>query len=330
MNKGVWRYLSLTFLRMLLLLIAVSMISFMLVAAAPIDPVDGYLGELSVSEEQRENIAEYWGLNKSATERYVIWVGHLFKGELGDSITYRQPVAKIVKERFWASFALMGAAWVISGLLGFALGVVSGFYKGSILDRVIKTFCLILASTPVFWLGLLLLVVFAIELRWFPLGMAAPIGKLSHEVTFVERLYHLALPALTLGISGVANIALHTRQKLIDVLKSEYVVFARARGERPMQIIWRHGLRNIALPAITLQFASVSELFGGSVLAEKVFSYPGLGNAAIVAGLKGDVPLLLGVALFSALFVFGGNLAANLIYGVVDPQIREGGTRGSE
>ena len=329
MKKGFRHYFISTLTRMFFLLVAVSMISFFLVIASPIDPVDAYLGDASVSEEQRIRIAEYWGLNKSPIERYALWVEHLFTGDMGDSISYRQPVAQIIGERFQASLALMGTAWLLSGFLGLVFGVLSGVYKDSLLDRVIKTFCLVLASTPVFWLGLLILVVFAIELQWFPLGLAAPIGKLSHEVTFADRIYHLLLPAFTLSITGVANIALHTRQKLIDVLQSEYVLFAKARGENTQQIVFRHGLRNIALPAITLQFASVSELFGGSVLAEKVFSYPGLGNAATIAGLYGDAPLLLGIALFSTLFVFAGNFAANVIYGIVDPQIREGGSHGS-
>ena len=329
MKKGFKKYLFATITRMLLLLFAVSMLSFFLVISSPIDPVDAYLGDVNVSEEQRVKIAEYWGLNKSPLERYGMWLEHLFKGDMGDSISYRQPVHKIIGDRFQASLALMGTAWVLSGFFGLSLGILSGVYKDSFLDRIIKTFCLVLASTPVFWLGLLILVIFAIELQWFPLGLAAPIGKLSHEVTFSDRLYHLILPAFTLSITGVANIALHTRQKLIDVLNSEYVLFARARGENTKQIIFRHGLRNIALPAVTLQFASVSELFGGSVLAEKVFSYPGLGNAATAAGLHGDAPLLLGIAMFSVLFVFAGNLTANIIYGIVDPQIREGESHGS-
>jgi peptide/nickel transport system permease protein len=166
--------------------------------------------------------------------------------------------------------------------------------------------------------------VFAVRLGWFPIGLSVPIGKLAGEVTLGERIRHLILPALTLSITGIANIALHTRQKILDVLKSDYVLFARARGESSWELLKRHGLRNVAIPAVTLQFASFSELFGGSVLAENVFSYPGLGSAASLAGLRGDVPLLLGVALFSVLFVFFGNLTANLLYGILNPQIREG------
>lgn len=309
---------------MILLLISVSMVSFFLITNSPIDPIDTYLGEARISDEQRMKIEEEWGLNKSPVERYIIWGKHIITGDMGESITYHQPVKTVIKERFYTSFLLMGSAWVLTGVLGFALGIISGMNKNSLLDRCIKTFCLLLASTPVFWIGLLMLMIFAVELGWFPLGLSIPIGKVSSEVTFMERLHHLILPALTLSITGIANITLHTRQKLLDVLETDYVLFAKARGENSKQILWRHGLRNICLPAITLQFYYFSELFGGSILAEQVFSYPGLGNAVVHAGLHGDAPLLLSVALFSAVFIFVGNLTANIIYGIVDPQIREG------
>ena len=325
MSKHLLKYIASTLLRMGLLLIAVSVVTFMLIISSPIDPVDAYVGsESGVSQEQRDNVAEYWGLNKPPLERYFIWAGNLLHGDMGISVTYRLPVTRIIMECFKTSLALMGVAWVLSGVLGFLMGIISGVNQGRPMDRVIKTFCLMLSSAPTFWVGLLILMVFAVYLGWFPIALASPIGKLSGEVTLGERIHHLILPALTLSITGVANIALHTRQKIIDVMESEYVLFARARGESKWMTVRRHGLRNIMLPAITLQFASFSELFGGSVLAEQVFSYPGLGSAATVAGLKGDVPLLLGIALFSAVFVFTGNLMANIIYGFVDPRIREG------
>lgn len=314
-----------TIVRMLLLLVSVSMLSFFLVTYSPIDPIDAYLGEARISEEQRDRISEEWGLNKSPVERYVIWGEHILNGDMGESVTYHQPVKKVIAERFKASLWLMGTAWVLTGVIGFLLGILSGSRKNSMVDKFIKTFCLILASTPVFWIGLLVVMVFAVELGWFPLGLAAPVGKLSSEVTLMEKLHHLVLPALTLSITGIANITLHTRQKLIDILSTDYVLFAKARGESSHQIIMRHGLRNICLPAVTLQFYYFSELFGGSVLAEQVFSYPGLGNAVVHAGLHGDAPLLLSVALCSSLFIFFGNLMANITYGVIDPQIREGG-----
>jgi peptide/nickel transport system permease protein len=237
---------------------------------------------------------------------------------------YRSPVAEVIRERFIASLALMGVAWILSGLLGFILGIFAGMQQGTWVDRLMKWYCLTIASTPTFWLGLLLLIIFAVWLGWFPIGLGVPVGVLADEVTLWDRIRHLILPAATLSISGVTNIALHTRQKLLDVLESEYILFARAKGERGFRLLWRHGLRNIALPAITLQFASFSELFGGSVLAEQVFSYPGLGQATVQAGLRGDLPLLLGIVLFSAIFVFAGNLAADILYHMIDPRIREG------
>lgn len=307
------------------LLLAVSVIAFALVSLSPVDPVQQYILGLdtAVSPEQRAEIEAYWGVNEPPVERYFSWLGELLKGNMGESALYRRPVAEIIGERFINSLALMLCAWLLSGVIGFSLGCLMGRYQNRWPDRVIKKICYLLSSTPTFWLGLLLLLVFGVWLKWFPIGFSSPIGVLSEDVTLWQRIYHLILPAFTLSLMSFANIALHTRQKLIDVLNSEYVLFARARGEGRWTILRRHGLRNILLPALTLQFASFAELFGGSVMAENVFSYPGLGSAVAQAGLNSDVPLLLGVTLFSALFVCVGNMISNLLYGVVDPRIRE-------
>lgn len=307
------------------LLLAVSVIAFALVSLSPVDPVQQYILGLNtaVSPEQRAEIEAYWGVNEPPVERYFSWLGELLKGNMGESALYRRPVAEIIGERFVNSLALMLCAWLLSGVIGFSLGCLMGMYQNRWPDRVIKKICYLLSSTPTFWLGLLLLLVFGVWLKWFPIGFSSPIGVLSEDVTLWQRIYHLILPAFTLSLMSFANIALHTRQKLIDVLNSEYVLFARARGEGRWTILRRHGLRNILLPALTLQFASFAELFGGSVMAENVFSYPGLGSAVAQAGLNSDVPLLLGVTLFSALFVCVGNMISNLLYGVVDPRIRE-------
>ena len=307
------------------LLLAVSVIAFVLVSASPIDPVQQYILGLgtAVSAEQRVEIEEYWGVNEPPVERYLSWLSELLKGNMGQSALYRRPVADVIGERFVNSLALMLCAWLLSGLLGFGLGCLMGMYQDRWPDSIVKKICYLLSSVPTFWLGLVFLLVFSVWLKWFPIGFSSPIGVASDEVTIWQRLHHLALPAFTLSLMSFANIALHTRQKLIDVLSSEYVLFARARGEGRWTILRRHGLRNVLLPALTLQFASFAELFGGSVLAENVFSYPGLGSAVAAAGLNSDVPLLLGVTLFSALFVCAGNMIANLLYGVVDPQIRE-------
>lgn len=314
-------------IRIITLLLAVSIITFTLISASPIDPVRQYIMGLgtAVSPEQRAQIEDYWGVNESPVQRYAHWMSELLKGNMGESAIYRRPVADIIGERFVNSLALMLCAWVLSGVIGFTVGCVMGMYRDRLPDKILKKVCYIISSIPTFWLGLVLLLVFSVWLKWFPIGFSGPIGVLGKDVTVWEKLYHLILPAFTLAFMSFANIALHTRQKLVDVLNSEYVLFARARGEGEWTILRRHGLRNILLPALTLQFASFAELFGGSVMAENVFSYPGLGSAVAAAGLNSDVPLLLGVTLFSALFVAVGNMIANLLYGIIDPQIQEVG-----
>ena len=311
--------------RLITLLLAVSILSFVLVSLSPVDPVQQYvLAVGGVSPEQRLELEEYWGLNDPPVQRYLNWLGALLRGDFGMSLLYRRPVIDIISERFKASLALMMCAWVISGLTGFFAGCAMGMNKDKLLDRVFKKICLLLSSAPTAWLGLLMMMFFAVFLRWFPVGLSSPIGVTSENVTLLQRIHHLVLPALTLSVVSFSGVALHTRQKLSDVLSSEYVLFARARGESDVTVMRRHGYRNIVIPALTLQFASFAELFGGSVLAENVFSYPGLGSAVAEAGLNSDVPLLLGVTLFSTIFVYTGNLAANLLYGVINPQTKEG------
>lgn len=321
---GLLRFLARKLLRLFLLLGAVTAASFTLLTLSPIDPVTAYVGAdmLLVSPEQWARIAERWGLYDPPVERYMRWLGRVVRGDLGVSLIYRQPVARVIGQRFRASLELMGMAWVLSGVLGFTLGVLAGARPGSLQDRLIRWWAYITASTPAFWLALLLLNVFSVALRWTPICCAGPPGVPANEVSLLQRLHHLLLPVATLSVLGVANIALHTRQKMIGVMHSDYVLFACARGETLRGIIWRHGLRNVALPALTFQFASLSELFGGSVLVEQVFAYPGLGQATVEAGLRGDVPLLLGIALFSAIFVFVGNTVADLLYQLLDPRIR--------
>ena len=314
-------------IKIITLLLAVSMVSFALVSISPIDPVQQYLLGLgtAVSQEKRAELEQYWGVDKPPVERYMTWLNELLHGNMGESSIYRRPVVQIISERFVNSFALMLCAWILAGLIGFALGCVMGMYNERMPDKILKKICYVLSSVPTFWLGLLLLLIFSVWLGWFPIGFSSPIGVTSGNVTIRQKLHHLILPAFTLSLMSFSNIALHTRQKLIDVLNSEYVLFARARGEGKWTILRRHGLRNILLPALTLQFASFAELFGGSVLAENVFSYPGLGSAVSAAGLQGDVPLLLGITLFSALFVCVGNMIADVLYCVIDPRIREVG-----
>ncbi len=310
------KYLARHIVRFALLMLAVGLVVFALVSMSPIDPVQANVGQaayVNMSEAKRAQLASYWGGDVPFWERFANWAGALLQGDMGTSLRFNAPVSEVIAHRAANSLALMGIAWLFSGAR-----------RGGALDRVVRSYCFLLASTPTFWLGLLILMVFAVQLGWFPIGFSVPIGVSAADVTLADAVHHLVLPALTLSVTGVANIALHTREKVIDVLESDYVRFARARGESELSVIVHHGLRNVALPAVTLQCAFISEIFGGSVLVEQVFSYPGLGQAAVTAGLGGDVALLAGIALVSAALVFGGNLLANILYGVLDPRMRVG------
>ena len=242
------------FIRMILLLAAVSVVTFTLVSISPIDPLQANVGQTalgSMSEEQILKLKSYWGVDTPPVQRYLNWAKDFVRGDMGVSLLYRQSVSEV----------------------------------------------------------------------------SVPIGVEAAGVTWLDRLYHAVLPAITLSITGVANIAMHTREKMIDVMESDYMLFATARGESKKTMVIRHGLRNIALPAMTLQFASISEIIGGSVLVEQVFSYPGLGQAAVAAGTGSDVPLLLGITVVTAAVVFAGNFLANVLYGLIDPRMRKRGRK---
>lgn len=312
--------------RMALLLLGVSLTAFFLMDTSPLDPLRTNIGQAALgtmSPEQVARLEEYWGVNTPPVERYLGWLGDVLRGDFGTSLLYRRPVLEVIGQRLRASLGVLVCAWLLSGALGLALGVLAGASRGRWPDKLVRGYCLTISSTPAFWLALLLLMVFAVWWKVLPIGFSVPVG--GADASLWERLRHAFLPGLTLSVTGMAGVALHTREKVVDVLDSDYILFARARGEK--HILRRHVLRSVALPAITLQFASVGEIVGGSVLVEQVFSYPGLGQAAVAAGLGGDMPLLLGITVITAAIVFGGNLIADLLYGMIDPRIRRGAAR---
>lgn len=319
-------FISKNFIRMLVLLIFVSIGAFALVSMTPLDPLQTNVGQAalgSMSPEQIERLRLYWGEGIPPLKRYLAWAGDFIRGNMGTSLLYHQPVAKVIQIRFASSVWLMAAAWLLSGVAGVILGMAAGARKGSLADRVISAYALVTASTPAFWVALVLLMVFAVWLKVLPVGLSVPIGTDAAAVSIADRIRHGILPAAALSLTGISNITLHTREKMIQVMESDYVLFARARGESLGSIVFRHGLRNMILPALTLQFASISEIFGGSVLVEQVFSYPGLGQAAVSAGLGSDIPLLMGITMISAAIVFAGNFIADILYEIIDPRMRK-------
>ena len=322
-KKSIIKFFSYKFIRFIILMVAVAIFSFILLDLSTINPVSVYLKGAAVSESQRAILNEYFGVGVPLQTKIYHWLLNLIQGNLGTSLIYRAPVLDVIIDKFTASLALMSISWLLSGVIGFLLGVVAGKNKGSWIDKAVKTYCYAIQSAPSFWVGMLILMVFAVYLKLFPIGFGVPIGVRSTDASFIDWASRLVLPTLTLSLVGLAPIAMYTRNELVQVLSSDYVLFAKSRGEKGWDLVKNHGIRNILLPAVTLQFLSFSELFGGAVLVEQVFSYPGIGQTAVTAGLQSDVPLFLGIVLFSAVFVFVGNLLADISYYFIDPRIKE-------
>ena len=301
--------------RLMCLLLVTAAGTFTLLSFSPVDPIRAYIGNdlLHVPPEQYPLIAARWGLDLPLWERFLHWFSQMVQGDLGYSMLYNAPVSQVIGERFATSFALLFSAWLLSGIVGLAMGLTAGRYLNRWPDRLICTLSYLLASLPTFWIGLLLLSLFAVTLNWAPICCAWPPGSNAQTATWGEKLHHLILPMLALGVLGVGNIALHTRARVAEVMNSEFIRYAQAQGDKGWPLINFHILRHAITPAVCLQFASVGELLGGSLLAEKVFAYPGLGQATIDAGLRGDIPLLMGIVMFCAVLVFTGNSIANAL-----------------
>lgn len=314
-------YISKQVVRFISLILALILITFLLVEFSPIDPVEAYLGNIKrISPEQKQEIRERWGVDKPVLEKISNWLKEVSKGNFGYSFIYNKPVISVVIPAIQNSLLLMFSSWVLSFVFGIVLGIIGAIKRDRLVDKIIKFVCHLFNSIPTFWFGILLVIVFSVYLKIFPIGLSAPIGKT--EASFGERIYHMILPCLTLSIIGISGICLHTREKMIEVLNSNYSLYELAKGKSKKEIA-KNFLRNIMLPVVTIQFASISELFSGSVLIENVFSYYGLGNVTVAAGIKGDIELLLFITILTGAIVFVGNLIANLLYPIIDPRIKE-------
>lgn len=303
------RKLYFLFLKFISLLALVAAGTFTLLSFSPIDPIQAYISNdlLHVPPQQYPLIAARWGLDKPLWWRFIHWFSQVIQGDLGYSITYNAPVAQVIGARFIPSFTLLFGAWLLSGILGIGLGLYAGRYLHRWPDLLIKPLCYVLACLPTFWIGLILLVLFAVIWPWFPVCCAWEPGHNADTASLTERLYHLILPMGTLSLISMGQIALHTRAKVAEIMKNDFIYYAQAQGDHGWSLLRFQVLRHALPPALCLQFSSVGELLGGALLAEKLFAYPGLGQATIDAGLQNDIPLLMGIVLFSTLLVFCGN-----------------------
>ena len=261
------------------------------------------------SDEQRELMKAYWGLDRPLPEQYAIFMGNIFKGDLGDSFKWRQPVTDLVKERFPNTIILAVLAIAVASLIAVPMGVLSAVHRDTFFDSIGKSIALIGQSAPPFWLGLVLMWVFAVRLDLVPTS-----GK-SDITSFI-------LPTLALGLFWVAALMRLIRSAMLDVLDSEYVKLARIKGLAEWKVIWKHVLRNAAIAPLTYFGIILGNLLVGSVTVETVFAWPGLGYLVFEAVIIRDYPLVQAVVLiFSVLFI-AVNLLVDILYAYLDPRIR--------
>jgi peptide/nickel transport system permease protein len=312
------RYVVRRLLLLVPVLLGVSVIIFMVLHLAPGDPAEIMLGS-QATQADLERLRAELGLTQPLYVQYVHWVGLVARGDLGRSIWMKRPVLNEVLGRFKATLVLTGAALVLSTAAGLALGIASAVRPNSLLDRLSAVASLFGASMPVFWLGIVLMVVFALWLGWLPAsGMFAPYGGGDLR----DLLVHLALPAVTLAAASVTIIARLTRSTMLETLGQDYIRTARAKGVVERAVVLRHGLKNALIPIVTVVGVQAGYLLGGAVLTETVFAWPGVGTLMVQGILARDFPLVQGCVLVVALSFVLINLAVDLLYAWLDPRIR--------
>lgn len=291
-------------------LFGVTLITFLLTHVALGDPARAMMGQRADPEMVARIRAEY-GLDKPLWSRYPLYMGKLLVGDLGYSYRQGRPVSHVVAERLPATVRLAIAAMMVAVILGIAAGTIAAMRHNTMWDLLMMTISLLGISVPVFWLGMMLILFFAVWLGWLPISGYGD-GALKH----------LILPALTLGALQAGYIARMTRSALLEVLRQEYVRTARAKGLKERVVILKHGLRNGILPVLTLVGIGLGDLLVGAPLTEIVFGWPGLGRLLVTAVGNRDLPVVLGSTLLFALIYLGANLLVDLAYAFVDPRVR--------
>ncbi len=288
-------------------LLAVSLIIF-ITARVSGDPRITLLNEFA-TVEQWDALGRHLGLDKPYPEQYWIFLKDLLHGDFGRSIKHQRPAIDLIKGRILATFELGAAAFFFSLVVGVPLGIFSAVSRGSIFDHASKALALVGQSAPTFWLGIMCVLLFAVKLEWVP-----PSGRQEWNSIF--------LPAMTLGWFFMAANMRLVRSAMLDVLDSEYIKLARAKGVRGSVIVWKHALRNALIPPLTFAGVTLGNLVTGSVTTELVFAWPGIGQLAIDASLGADYPVLQGIVLIFTLIYVGAALLVDVLYAYIDPRIR--------
>ncbi len=249
------------------------------------------------------------GLDDPLLLQYLTFLGNSVVGNFGESLRHREPAMALVRSHLWATLELSFAAFCVAAVVALPLGILAAVWPHSLCDQAVMTLTLIGQSAPTFWIGIMLILAFGLELRWFPIG-----GR--------GTLAHLVMPALTLGAFAMASIARLTRSAMLDVLRLDYINTARAKGLSNRRVIWKHALKNAAIPVVTIMGLQFGALLSGAVVTETVFSWPGIGRLAIQGIYNRDYPVVQASVFIAAAFFVMINFAVDLLYTVLDPRIR--------
>ena len=285
-----------------------SLVVFVLIRAVPGDPAVIMLGEQATSEDLGR-LRSVMRLDRPLYEQYMVFLGQLLAGDLGMSIRFQRPAGELVKDRLGATAALAGAGLGLACLIGVPIGVLGAVRAGSLTDRAVRVAALLSQAIPGFWLGLVLITIFAVQLRVLP---ASGGGDVSH----------LILPAVTLASFLLGLTIRLTRASILDVLKQDFIRTARSKGLAERVIAFRHALRNALIPVVTVLGLQVGTLLGGAVITEAVFAWPGIGNLAVLAIYQRDYPVVQAVVLLSAVVFVVTNILVDLLCTWIDPRLR--------
>ena len=306
------------------LLVAVITLIYSLLHLAPGDAAVALAAaDGSDSPEYIEALRADYGLDKPFPVQVATYIGNIARGNFGDSFFFRQPVSELVAARLWPTILLVGTALSLALVGGVLLGVYSARRPTKASSHIVTILALFGFSAPIFWTGIMLLLLFSARLGWLPSnGMESVVDRGTGFSAAWDTMKHLVLPASTLGFFYMAQYARISRATMLEVLGSDYVRTARAKGLSERVVIWKHALRNAVIPVVTIAGFQIAAILSGGILVETVFEWPGMGRLAFEAVLRRDTPVLMGMLVVSTLIVIGANILTDIMYRVIDPRIR--------
>lgn len=300
------------------LLLGITILSFAIIKAAPGGPVS-MLMDPTMKPSDREKFEEKYGLNDPVHVQYFKWLGNMAKGDFGNSLIKRGvPVSELIMNRLPNTLLLMIVSTLLAALIAIPFGIYSAMRPYSKLDYTVTVGSFLGIATPNFWFGLMLIMLFSVNLGWFPTG---GVSTLNAPFSIWDRIHHLILPAIVLATADMAALTRYTRSSMLDVLKQDYIRTALSKGFKEKKVVLKHGLRNGMIPIVTLFGLMLPSFIGGAAITEKIFAWPGIGSLFIDSAFQRDYPVIMALTVVSAIFVVIGNLLADILYAIFDPRI---------